>query len=265
MKKKLQDFDGFIFDIDGVILRGDSVIDGAKACIDLLRKNNKRYIFVTNHTRFTKEELIKKLRSFDILVEDNQLITASNVTVSYLQEQNPNLKIKVNLIGAEGIIVDFLDVGFVLTSEKPDYVVVAWDTKFNYESIYTACKNIREGARFIVTSPDRYIPSERGFELGFGTIGAAISYATRLKPIYIGKPYPSMIETACKIMGITKKKTLIVGDTAETDLYARTLAGLGGALLVLSGSISKKEIINIPKDQKPTFVLDSIKDFTEYF
>lgn len=263
--EKLQDFDGFIFDIDGVILRGDTVIDGAEICIDLLRKNNKKYIFVTNQTKFTKEKFIKKLRDFDISVEDNQLVTASNATVNYLQEQNPNLEIRVNLIGRGGIVVDFRSAGFILTIENPDYVVVAWDTKYNYESIYTACKNIREGAKLIVTSPDRYIPSERGFELGFGTIGASISYATRVKPIYIGKPYPFMIETACKVMGVRKNKTIIVGDTVETDLLARKLAGLGGSALVLSGSTSKEEVRNIPKNQKPTFVLESIKDLAEYF
>lgn len=265
MGKQIQDFDGFIFDIDGVILRGDTLIDGGRDCIELLKKNSKKYIFATNHTKFTKEKFIEKLRSFDIPVAENQLLTASNATSDFLREHNTSGGIKVNLIGWGGIITDFQNAGFILTKDKPDYVVVAWDPEYTYESIYTACKNIRECAKFIVTSPDKYIPSERGFEIGFGTIGAAIEYATGIKPTYVGKPYPPMIERACQMMGTTLENTLIVGDTAETDLYSKTLAHLGASVLVLSGNISKEQVDSIPEDQKPTFILNSVKDFDKYF
>ena len=263
--KNLQNFDGFIFDIDGVILKGDTVIDGAKQCIELLKKNDKKYMFVTNHTKFTKDNFIKKLRSFDISVADDQLMTASNATVDYLKKQSSGQDLTVNLIGWGGIIVDFQEAGFIVTTENPQYVVVSWDPEYSYESIYLACKNIREGAKLIVTSPDKYIPSERGFELGMGTIASAITYATGVQPLYIGKPYKPMIETACQIIGTAKENTLIVGDTAETDLHARTIAGLGASILVLSGNISSDQVDLIPEEQKPTFVLHSVKEFEKYF
>lgn len=264
-QKQIQDFDGFIFDIDGVILKGDTVIQGAKECIDLLNKNNKKYLFVTNHTKFTKEKFIEKLRAFDIAVDDDQLMTASNTTVDYLKELHPDGNIKVNLIGWGGIIVDFQNAGFTLTRENADYVVVAWDPEYNYESIWSACKSIREGAKFLVTSPDRYIPSERGHELGFGTIGAAITYATGVQPTYVGKPHKPMIAVACTMMGTELADTLIVGDTPETDLHSRTMAGLGASILVLSGNIAEHQVADIPEDQKPTFVLQSVKEFEKYF
>lgn len=129
--KNLSDFQGFIFDIDGTILKGDRVIEGAKNCIDLLIQNRKKYIFVTNHTKFTK-----KLRKFGIVVNDNQLITASTAAVDYLKKENPDKEIEVNLIGYGGIVEDFKNAGFVKDNENPEYVVSSWDPYLTYEKLY---------------------------------------------------------------------------------------------------------------------------------
>jgi len=46
---------GILFDLDGVIYQGDSLISGAKESINLLRQNNIPCRFITNTTRMTKQ------------------------------------------------------------------------------------------------------------------------------------------------------------------------------------------------------------------
>jgi 4-nitrophenyl phosphatase len=256
---------GFIFDLDGVIYKGELLIEGAPQSLEALKRSGKKYMFVTNHTKHTKADFITKLRNLGVPVEDNQLLTATNAVIDYLHQQEPNKpNLKIYLVGYGGIIEDFKKEGFELVQEGAEYVVIAWDPQFDYEKLYKAAKNIREGAKFIVSSPDRYIPSERGFELGFGTLGAAVEYATGVKATYVGKPYPPMINTALNMMGMQASEVVIVGDTPETDIKSQYLANLYGSILVLSGNITRDTSNTIPEDTKPTIILDSVKNLQDY-
>ena len=51
----------FIMDMDGVIYFGNSLIDGAKEFIDKLKKNDNKYLFLTNNSSQTPLDLSKKL------------------------------------------------------------------------------------------------------------------------------------------------------------------------------------------------------------
>jgi len=259
-------FNYFIFDLDGVIYKGDQLIDGAVDTLNLLTRHNKTFLFVTNHTKYTKGKLVRKLRNLGVELTDRQLLTASDAAIDYIKKGKSYFRsIKVNLVGFGGIIEDFRSEGFELTNNRPDYVVIAWDPEVDYEKIYLATRNVREGAAFIVTSPDRYIPSERGFELGFGTLGASVAYATGKEPIYIGKPYPPMLKSAMTLMGAKREETVIVGDTPETDIKSQYLAGLGGSVLVLTGNTTEKDAMALSGDHVPSIVLSSIKEIQKYF
>ena len=55
-------------------------------------------------------------------------------------------------------------------------------------TIYTATLAIHKGAHFIGTNPDLNIPTERGLLPGAGSLITLLEAATRVKPVYIGKP-----------------------------------------------------------------------------
>ena len=82
----------------------------------------------------------------------------------------------------------------------------------------------RKGSKFIVTSPDANVPSERGLELGPGSLAAPIEYATKRKPIYIGKPYSPMIYSALNKINVKPENAAIIGDTIESDIQAKFLS-----------------------------------------
>lgn len=56
--------DGFIFDCDGVIWKGASIIDGAKETILKLREANKKVFFVTNNS--SKSRILNSWKSLRI-------------------------------------------------------------------------------------------------------------------------------------------------------------------------------------------------------
>jgi len=63
---------------------------------------------------------------------------------------------------------------------------------------------------------------------------AAISSASGVEPIVIGKPAPLLFEMAAKRMGLNPEQILVVGDRLETDIAGAQEFGARTAL-VLSG------------------------------
>ena len=74
---------GILFDLDGVIYQGDSLISGAKESINLLRQNNIPCRFITNTTRMTKKNLVTKLNSMGLSLEINEVFAAPHAAVEY--------------------------------------------------------------------------------------------------------------------------------------------------------------------------------------
>ena len=58
------------------------------------------------------------------------------------------------MIGGAGLTHALYSVGFTLTENNPDYVVVGETRSYDYEKIERAVRLILKGARFIATNPD---------------------------------------------------------------------------------------------------------------
>lgn len=58
---KLLDKKGFIIDMDGVIYHGNRLLSGAKDFVKTLQDNNKPFLFLTNSSDRSPEELRQKL------------------------------------------------------------------------------------------------------------------------------------------------------------------------------------------------------------
>ena len=77
---------GILFDLDGVIYQGDSLITGAKESIKLLRENNIPFRFITNTTRMTKKNLVTKLQSMGLILGVNEAFAAPHAAVEYCKK-----------------------------------------------------------------------------------------------------------------------------------------------------------------------------------
>ncbi|MDF2904466.1 MAG: sugar phosphatase of the superfamily protein [Bacillus sp. (in: firmicutes)] len=254
----MKKYSGYLIDLDGTMYRGTERIIEAVQFAKRLHEKQIPYLFVTNNSSRTPEQVAEKLREFDIPAEAPQVFTTSQATANFIYEQNPAARVYV--IGEEGIQTALEQKNFQKAGEDADFVVAGIDRDISYEKLTVACLAVRNGATFISTNGDIAIPTERGLLPGNGALTSVITVSTQTKPIFIGKPESIIMEQALKVLGTKKEETLMVGDNYDTDILAGMNAGLD-TLLVHTGVTSKEHLKGY--SNQPTFVVDSLADWLE--
>ena len=90
---------------------------------------------------------------------------------------------------------------------------------------------IFEGARFIATNADGSFPSPKGPLPGTGAIVEAVKATTNEEPVVVGKPFPPMYDLALKDLSIACERTVMIGDTLDSDIAGAKRAGIAGVLV----------------------------------
>lgn len=253
MEKK---YKGYLIDLDGTVYTGKDRIDTARDFIFRLVEQKIPYLFVTNNSLRTPEQVNEILRAMDIPSTPEHVFTVGQAAANYVKEQESNPR--VFLIGEEGVQKPFSELGIQLVTENPDYVVTGLDRNITYQKLADACVAVRAGATFISTNPDIALPTERGFYPGNGALTAVISTSTQVQPIFIGKPEPIIMEQAVKLLGVPKEDAIMVGDYYGTDILAGIRAGID-TILVLTG-VSQREHLKEVEIQ-PTYVINSLDEW----
>ncbi|MGY3766449.1 TIGR01457 family HAD-type hydrolase [Vagococcus vulneris] len=250
-------YKGYLIDLDGTIYLGEKPIEAGKRFIDYLKKESIPFLFVTNNTTRSPEQVVKKLKDVcQIDVPVQSVYTASNATVDYMKEKK--LGNRVYIIGEMGLIEAVKEAGFIIDDETPDYVVVGLDTEINYDKLTKATLAIHNGAHFIGTNPDKNIPTHLGLLPGAGSLISLIETATQTKPVIIGKPKSIIMDGALNILHLKKKDVIMVGDNYETDISAGLDNNID-TLLVLTGFTKSGDVPNLK--ERPTFIINSLDEW----
>ena len=252
----MKDYKGYLIDLDGTMYRGSERIEAASDFVKRLRNKQIPYLFVTNNSSRTPEQVAEKLRQFDIPCEAELVFTTSQATANYIDERKSDASVYV--IGEEGIQTALKEKGFSFAKEDADYVVMGIDREITYEKLAVAALAVRNGAVFVSTNGDIALPTERGLLPGNGSLTSVIAVTTQTEPIFIGKPESIIMEQALKVLGIAKEDTLMVGDNYDTDILAGMNAGMD-TLLVHTG-VTTKELLS-SYDRQPTYVVDSLDEW----
>jgi len=255
---KVKTYKGYLIDLDGTMYRGTERIEEACAFVHRLHEKGIPYLFVTNNSSRTPEQVAEKLRNFGIPATKEQVFTTSQATANYIYEKKPNASVYV--IGEDGIRRALEEKGFTFANEDAEVVVMGIDRSINYEKLAIACLAVRNGAMFISTNGDIAIPTERGLLPGNGSLTSVVAVSTQTKPIFIGKPEKIIMEQALEVLGVPKEETLMIGDNYDTDIMAGMNAGID-TLLVHTG-VTTKEMLQT-YDRQPTYVIDSLQEWME--
>ena len=221
-----------VFDMDGVLVRGRTLVPGADSFVGLLKERELEFLVLTNNPQYTQNDLSHRLGSIGLQIEPRRIFTSAMATASFLKTQKSNGKAFV--IGESGLTGPLHDAGFILTEKEPTYVVLGETQAYNIHHITTAIRLIARGARFIATNPDPSGPGEGGIEPACGAMAALIEKATGVTPFFIGKPNPLMMRTALNYLGVHSENTVMIGDRMDTDMVAGVESGME-TILVLSG------------------------------
>jgi NagD protein len=252
---KLTDKKGYICDMDGVIYHGNRLVEGTKEFVDWLKRENKKFLFLTNSSAKSPRELQQKLAHMGIQVAAEDFVTSAQATASFLASQNPSTGVYV--IGESGLINALHDAGFYIDNVNPKYVVVGESRTYNFEQIELAVNLVLNGAKLIGTNSDLTGPSDRGVAPACRAMVAPIEMATGKKAYFIGKPNPLIMRHAIKKLGCTCDETLIIGDRMDTDIIAGIESEIETAL-VLSGITKRADIELFP--YRPDHVLNCVAD-----
>ena len=251
-------FKGFIFDLDGTVYRGNSLIPGADRVIRLLREKGKKVVFLSNKPLQTREDYASKLTRLGIPTQPDEVINSTFVMTNYLKKIAPQAKLFV--VGETPFIEELKSAGFKITDEPKEieFVVVAFDRTFDYRKLNIAFQAIILGAHFFATNPDRTCPVEGGEIPDCAGMIAAIEAVTEKKvEIIVGKPSPIMIQTVLDVLGLRPEECILIGDRLETDIKMGRDSGIATGI-VLTGVTDEKMLKE--SSIHPDFIFQNIAD-----
>jgi len=250
----------WLMDMDGVIVREDSLVPGADAFVARLRETNHPFLILTNNSMFTTRDLAARLGRLGLQVSPNDIWTSALATAKFLDDQRPDGS--AFAIGEAGLTTALYEAGYTLVESDPDYVVLGETRTYSFERISKGIQLIERGARFIATNPDPTGPSPAGPLPATGSVAALISAATGVQPYFIGKPNPLMIRSALRQIDAHSESTVMIGDRMDTDIVTGLEAGLE-TILVLTGITADHESAN-RFSYLPTHIVDSVADLVDW-
>ncbi len=267
----LENTRALIIDMDGVLWHGNTPMLGLTGFFEVLRATKVPFILATNNASLTQTAYVEKFASMGVMVSEQEILTSSMVTASYLAARYDAANTRVFVIGESGLTAPLAAQGFILTdvyevktADKPnagaDLVVSGLDRQLSWDKLATASIHLQNGATLIGSNSDPTLPTELGLMWGNGATLAGLEKAANVKAITIGKPEPIIYQYALALLGTTADETAAIGDRLDTDILGAVNAGMR-SLLVLSGTSTRTDIEQI--DYQPTWVLDSISDITE--
>jgi HAD superfamily hydrolase (TIGR01450 family) len=237
-----------IFDLDGVLYRGDEPIPGAAQAVSRIESSGAQVRYLTNNSTQTRASFAAKLTALGITAKPCQVFTSAAGAGRLLSGSS------AFVIGEEGLRDELRQAGCeVVESGEAECVVVGACWGLTYAMLDDAQWRIRCGARYLATNLDSTFPVEGGrLRPGAGAIVAAVSAASGREPeIVVGKPEPTLVDLILAETKLSKAETLLVGDRMDTDIECARRAGVDSAL-VLTG------VTATATAGQATYVLESV-------
>ncbi|TFK28232.1 p-nitrophenyl phosphatase [Coprinopsis marcescibilis] len=282
-EKLLENYDTWLFDCDGVLWRGDHLIEGAVDVLGLLRQRNKKVVFVTNNATKSRRSYKSKFDQLGVEAHVDEIYGSAYTAAVYVSSviKLPKTK-KVYVVGMAGLEEELQNEGISILGgsdpadntlepfsladfvRDPDVgaVVCGLDTKINYTKLSKAFQYLLQdkNCHFIATNEDSTYPSSHGLLPGAGSISAPLRTALGRNPVCTGKPASTMLDCIKAKINFDPKRAIMVGDRLNTDILFGQAGGLT-TLLVLTGITTIADITG-PNASPivPDFVTASLGD-----
>ena len=220
---------GVVFsDLDGVIWRTHTAIEGSAEGVGRLQAAGWRVVFVTNNGSATPAEQEAKLAGFGIDARGDVITSAMAATLLVRPGE------RALVCAGPGVLeamrnhgVDVIDVHDVLEDDvhsrvgaapDVDVVVVAFHKSFGFDTLRIGTECMLNGARLVGTNDDATYPTAEGAWPGGGSMLAAFAYAGGTTPAVAGKPFEPMAQLARRLVPrVEGRVEVMVGDRPSTD------------------------------------------------
>lgn len=250
-------YDAFIFDLDGTIYRGSSLIPGADRVVNAIKSLNKKVIFISNKTTGSVEDYYLLLNNFGLNAHKEEIVNATVVLKKYLSSNHSSKTFYA--IGEKIFIKEIESAGltFIDDPNKIDILLVTLDRTLNYDKLEIAARALENGAKFYAANIDDTCPVDGGEVLDAGATISALQKRTHRKlEMNFGKPSQFMFEEATSRLNTDLSKILLIGDRLETDIAMGFKFGIDTALV----DTGVKYFPNGTTSVQPTYHLNSVAD-----
>lgn len=254
MSRQFKKPTAFLLDLDGTLYVGPKLMDDTPQFLATLKELGIPHIFLTNNSSQSAREYYDKLTKKGIDLNPEQVLTSGDSAIRYLKKAKDFER--VYLVGTPSLEEDFQRAGFQLDEERPQCVMLGFDTGITYRKLEIAARHLYAGVPYYATQPDITCITERGLTPDVGVFIAGLEVMTGRTPEILGKPSIVMVEAAMERMGITSLEGVaMVGDQLDTDITMGVVNGLI-SILLLSGETSLERAREF--HLTPTHIFDHI-------
>ena len=254
---------GYLIDMDGVIYRENHLIPGVTDFIQALVATGTPFLFLTNNSAPTPEDLAVRLKHLGIAgLSARHFYTSAVNTADFLSETDPGCTVFV--LGEGGLLTALHERKIANDAIEPRYVIVG-EGNTTMDRLTKAHECIERGARLLVTNPDNWCPvASEKTRPGAGATAAFLEASTGRRAYFLGKPNGYMFHRARRKLAElalgTPEQVVMIGDTMETDIRGAFEAGLQ-SYLVLSGSTQFEDVADYV--YQPTRILRTVAELTD--
>ncbi|EFJ52521.1 hypothetical protein VOLCADRAFT_72753 [Volvox carteri f. nagariensis] len=277
-----QNYDAWVFDLDGTIWKGSGLIPGAKEFIELLRSYQKKVFFVTNNATKSRASNASKLSALGITATTAEVYTSSFAAATYLK--TIGFSKKAYVVGEQGLVDELSKAGITCvggpehagkeidwSNPEPHMevdpevgaVVVGLDRYINYYKLQyaTTCLINDNSCMFIACNTDSrgHFSSSQEWA-GAGTMVAAIIGSSEREPMLLGKPASFILDHMCATHQVPREKCIVIGDRLDTDILWGNQNRVA-TCCVLSGVTSEAQLLSPENKVLPKLYVDSLADF----
>ncbi len=219
----------FIFDLDGCVYNGETLVPGVDAVLDALRRSGRRVLFLTNNSRQAADDLLGKLRRLGIAAVPEEILSAAEIAGPLVRERyGPS---RVLAVGSTRFLALLAAAGHTVLPpddyRRAQVVVIGHDDEFGYQKLTALTRAVRAGAAFVAVNLDPRLPVEAGeFFPGCGAIVEAVATAAGVRPVVVGKPEAHLFQVALRRLGLPPQAAVMVGDSIHSDIRGAQGVGL---------------------------------------
>jgi NagD protein len=264
---RLADARGFVFDLDGTLVRrhpdGAEALPGALEVIAAVRASGRPLVVFTNASHVDPGHIAAGARRAGLDLADDEVLTPVCSAISHLGRVHA--RARVLLLGTDAARARMDNAGVDLVDDEDaataDVVFVAHVDRLDLPVLEGAAHAILRGARFLTGNYQPAYAGANGPILSRGAMAAAaIAKACGRRPTVVGKPSRAAVREVTDRLGVPSRDVAVVGDDVGMDI---ALGRIGGSRTVLVRTGMAADLDSLPAARRPDLVVDGVGDLLD--
>lgn len=242
-------YDGFILDLWGVIHDGTALYPGVKPCLESLRRQGKKIVFLSNAPR-RAAKVEEKLNELGITPDlYDHVLSSGEVAYNFLALPEHLIdQQKYYFLGPEkdADLLDGLAYERVTDLEDAQFILGV-DVEYHGQQVAELEPYLAEARRhnlpMVCVNPDIEVVKQDGTHIWCAGAVAQHYQGMGGEASYFGKPYAAVYEAALALLDTIKRDAILaVGDNIDTDIKGGNENAIDTALV--TGGILAREMPN---------------------